>query len=132
DGIAILYRAPHSYTGQEVLELQGHGGPLVLRMLQARCLQAGRALGARLAEPGEFTLRAFLHDRIDLAQAEAVAALIDASTATACGSLWSGRPTSASRACSMRWPGRTWRSSPPIREPRETGSSAASTSAGWC
>ena len=83
DGIAILYRAPHSYTGQEVLELQGHGGPLVLRMLQARCLEAGRALGARLAEPGEFTLRAFLNDRIDLAQAEAVADLIDASTEAA-------------------------------------------------
>ncbi len=83
DGIAILYRAPHSYTGQDVLELQGHGGPLVLRMLQARCLEAGRALGARLAEPGEFTLRAFLNDRIDLAQAEAVADLIDASTEAA-------------------------------------------------
>jgi tRNA modification GTPase len=83
DGIAILYRAPHSYTGQDVLELQGHGGPLVQRMLQARCLEAGRALGARLAEPGEFTLRAFLNDRIDLAQAEAVADLIDASTEAA-------------------------------------------------
>src|SRR6267143_2101253 len=83
DGIAILYRAPYSYTGQDVLELQGHGGPLVQRMLQARCLEAGRALGARLAEPGEFTLRAFLNDRIDLAQAEAVADLIDASTEAA-------------------------------------------------
>src|SRR5690242_20613113 len=55
DGIAILYRAPHSYTGQDVLELQGHGGPTVQRMLLARCLEAGRAIGARLAEPGEFT-----------------------------------------------------------------------------
>jgi len=80
DGIAILYRAPHSYTGQDVLELQGHGGPTVQRMLLARCLEAGRAIGARLAEPGEFTRRAFLNDRLDLAQAEAVADLIDAST----------------------------------------------------
>ena len=83
DGIAILYRAPHSYTGQDVLELQGHGGPTVQRMLLARCLEAGRAIGARLAEPGEFTRRAFLNDRIDLAQAEAVADLIDASTEAA-------------------------------------------------
>jgi len=83
DGIAILYRAPHSYTGQDVLELQGHGGPTVQRMLLARCLEAGRAIGARLAEPGEFTRRAFLNDRLDLAQAEAVADLIDASTEAA-------------------------------------------------
>jgi tRNA modification GTPase len=83
DGIAILYRAPHSYTGQNVLELQGHGGPTVQRMLLARCLEAGRAIGARLAEPGEFTRRAFLNDRLDLAQAEAVADLIDASTEAA-------------------------------------------------
>jgi len=83
EGIAILYRAPHSYTGQDVLELQGHGGPTVLRMLLARCLEAGRSIGARLAEPGEFTRRAFLNDRLDLAQAEAVADLIDASTEAA-------------------------------------------------
>jgi tRNA modification GTPase len=83
DGIAILYRAPHSYTGQDVLELQGHGGPTVQRMLLARCLEAGRSIGARLAEPGEFTRRAFLNDRLDLAQAEAVADLIDASTEAA-------------------------------------------------
>jgi tRNA modification GTPase len=83
DGIAILYRAPRSYTGEDVLELQGHGGPTVLRMLLARCLEAGRPIGARLAEPGEFTRRAFLNDRIDLAQAEAVADLIDASTEAA-------------------------------------------------
>jgi len=83
EGIAILYRAPHSYTGQDVLELQGHGGPTVLRMLLARCLEAGRGIGARLAEPGEFTRRAFLNDRLDLAQAEAVADLIDASTEAA-------------------------------------------------
>jgi len=83
DGIVILYRAPNSYTGQDVLELQGHGGPTVQRMLLARCLDAGRAIGARLAQPGEFTRRAFLNDRIDLAQAEAVADLIDASTEAA-------------------------------------------------
>jgi tRNA modification GTPase len=83
EGIAILYRAPQSYTGQDVLELQGHGGPTVLRMLLARCLEAGRGVGARLAEPGEFTRRAFLNDRLDLAQAEAVADLIDASTEAA-------------------------------------------------
>jgi tRNA modification GTPase len=83
EGIAILYRAPRSYTGQDVLELQGHGGPTVLRMLLARCLEAGRSIGARLAEPGEFTRRAFLNDRLDLAQAEAVADLIDASTEAA-------------------------------------------------
>ncbi len=83
EGIAILYRAPQSYTGHDVLELQGHGGPTVLRMLLARCLEAGRDIGARLAEPGEFTRRAFLNDRLDLAQAEAVADLIDASTEAA-------------------------------------------------
>jgi tRNA modification GTPase len=82
-GIALVFAAPHSYTGQQVLELQGHGGPVVLQMLVARCLEAGRSIGLRLAEPGEFTRRAFLADRIDLAQAEAVADLIDASTETA-------------------------------------------------
>ncbi len=79
-GIALYFPAPHSYTGEQVLEMQGHGGPVVLRMLVARCLQAGRAIGLRIAEPGEFTRRAFLNDRLDLAQAEAVADLIDAST----------------------------------------------------
>jgi tRNA modification GTPase len=66
-----------------VLELQGHGGAVVLQMLLQRCLQAGAALGLRLAQPGEFTQRAFLNDKIDLAQAEAVADLIDASTEAA-------------------------------------------------
>ena len=75
-----LFPAPHSYTGENVLELQGHGGPVVLRMLLARCLQAGRTIGLRIAEPGEFTQRAFLNDQLDLAQAEAVADLIDATT----------------------------------------------------
>ena len=79
-GIALYFPAPQSYTGENVLELQGHGGPVVLRMLLARCLQAGRAIGLRIAQPGEFTQRAFLNDRLDLAQAEAVADLIDATT----------------------------------------------------
>jgi tRNA modification GTPase len=82
-GLALLFPAPHSYTGETVLELQGHGGPVVLRLLLARCLEAGRSIGVRIAEPGEFTRRAFLHDRLDLAQAEAVADLIDAGTAAA-------------------------------------------------
>ena len=79
-GIALYFPAPHSYTGESVLELQGHGGPVVLRMLLARCLQAGRTIGLRIAQPGEFTQRAFLNDRLDLAQAEAVADLIDSTT----------------------------------------------------
>ncbi|HVS26912.1 MAG TPA: tRNA uridine-5-carboxymethylaminomethyl(34) synthesis GTPase MnmE [Burkholderiales bacterium] len=78
-GIALYYPAPHSYTGEDVLELQGHGGPAVLQLLLRRCL----ALGARLAEPGEFTRRAFLNDKLDLAQAESVADLIEATTAEA-------------------------------------------------
>ena len=83
EGIAIYFRAPHSYTGEDVLELQGHGGPAVLRRVLESCLAAGRDLGVRLAEPGEFTRRAFLNDRMDLAQAEAVADLIDASSVAA-------------------------------------------------
>jgi len=82
-GIALLFPAPHSYTGEDVLELQAHGGPVVLQLLLRRCLEAGRPIGLRLAEPGEFTRRAFLNDRLDLAQAEAVADLIDASTEAA-------------------------------------------------
>ena len=78
-GLALYFSAPHSYTGEHVLELHGHGGPAVLRLLLARCLE----LGARLAQPGEFTQRAFLNGKLDLAQAEAVADLIDAATATA-------------------------------------------------
>ncbi len=80
DGLALLFEAPHSYTGEHVLELHGHGGPVVLRLLLERCLEAGRSIGLRIAQPGEFTQRAFLNDRMDLAQAEAVADLIDAST----------------------------------------------------
>ncbi len=82
-GLALLFPAPHSYTGETVLELQGHGGPVVMRALLARCLEAGKTIGLRIAEPGEFTRRAYLNDRLDLAQAEAVADLIDAGTAAA-------------------------------------------------
>lgn len=78
-GLALYFPAPHSFTGEDVLELQGHGGPVVLKMLQARCVE----LGARLAEPGEFTRRAFLNDKLDLAQAESVADLIDATSEAA-------------------------------------------------
>jgi tRNA modification GTPase len=79
DGLALYFPAPHSYTGEEVLELQGHGGPVVMQMLLKRCLE----LGARLAEPGEFTRRAFLNDKLDLAQAESVADLIEAASDSA-------------------------------------------------
>ena len=82
-GLALLFPAPHSYTGEHVLELQAHGGPVVLQLLLARCMEAGRELGIRLAEPGEFTQRAFLNGKLDLAQAEAVSDLIDASTEAA-------------------------------------------------
>jgi tRNA modification GTPase len=78
-GIALVFAAPHSYTGEDVLELQGHGGPVVMQQLLQRCVE----LGARLAQPGEFTQRAFLNDRLDLAQAESVADLIDASSVEA-------------------------------------------------
>lgn len=78
-GIAIFFPAPHSYTGEDVLELQGHGGTAVLQLLLQRCLE----LGARLAHPGEFTQRAYLNDKLDLAQAESVADLIEASTSQA-------------------------------------------------
>jgi tRNA modification GTPase len=78
-GIAIYYPMPHSYTGEDVLELQAHGGTALMQLLLARCLE----LGARQAEPGEFTRRAYLNDKIDLAQAEAVADVISAATAEA-------------------------------------------------
>lgn len=78
-GIALHFPAPHSYTGEDVLELQGHGGPAVLQLLLKRCL----GLGARLAQPGEFTRRAFLNNKLDLAQAESVADLINANTTEA-------------------------------------------------
>lgn len=82
-GIVLYFQAPQSYTGEEVLELHGHGGPIVLQILQERCLEAGKHMGLRLAEPGEFTRRAFMNDKLDLAQAEAVADLIDATTEAA-------------------------------------------------
>ncbi|WP_374277254.1 tRNA uridine-5-carboxymethylaminomethyl(34) synthesis GTPase MnmE [Azonexus sp.] len=78
-GLLLYFPGPNSFTGEDVLELQGHGGPVVMQMLLARCLD----LGARLAEPGEFSRRAFLNGKMDLAQAEAVADLIDAATASA-------------------------------------------------
>ena len=78
-GLLLYFPAPHSFTGEDVLELHGHGGTVVLNLLLARCLD----LGARLAEPGEFTRRAFLNGKLDLAQAEAVIDLIDASTTAA-------------------------------------------------
>jgi tRNA modification GTPase len=91
-GLALYFVAPHSFTGEDVLELQAHGGPVVLQLLLARCLQAGAEAGPggaprlahlRVALPGEFSERAFLNDKIDLAQAEAIADLIDASTEAA-------------------------------------------------
>jgi tRNA modification GTPase len=92
-GLALFFPAPNSYTGEDVLELQAHGGPVVLQLLLARCLDAaaqtdatsGRAIAPhlRIAQPGEFTLRAFLNGKLDLAQAEAVADLIDANTEAA-------------------------------------------------
>jgi tRNA modification GTPase len=92
-GLAIFFPGPHSYTGEDVLELQAHGGPVVLQLLIARCIElaesvnphTGKVLlqGLRLAQAGEFTRRAFLNEKIDLAQAEAIADLIDASTSAA-------------------------------------------------
>ena len=92
-GLAIHFPAPHSFTGEDVLELQAHGGPVVLQLLVQRCLQAAAQVnavtgkpalaGLRVAQPGEFSERAFLNDKIDLAQAEAIADLIDASTEAA-------------------------------------------------
>ena len=78
-GLALYFPRPHSYTGEDVVEWHGHGGPAVMRLLLARCVE----LGARLAEPGEFTKRAFLNGKLDLAQAESVADVIEAATATA-------------------------------------------------
>ena len=92
-GLALHFPAPHSFTGEDVLELQAHGGPVVLQLLVQRCLQAAATVdpatgkpvlaGLRVAQPGEFSERAFLNDKIDLTQAEAIADLIDASTEAA-------------------------------------------------
>lgn len=76
DGIALYFPAPHSFTGEHVLELQGHGGRVILDMVVRRCLE----LGAEPAKPGEFSERAFHNDKLDLAQAEAIADLIDSSS----------------------------------------------------
>jgi tRNA modification GTPase len=76
--LAIYFSAPHSFTGEDVLELQCHGGPQLLDLVVQRCLQLGQGAGLAIAEPGEFSLRAFLNEKIDLAQAEAIADLIDA------------------------------------------------------
>src|SRR5258706_10567614 len=81
-GLALYFPAPASYTGETVFELHGHGGPSVLRLILARCVE----LGARIAEPGEFTKRAFLNGKLDLAQAERLADLINAGTAASPGS----------------------------------------------
>lgn len=92
-GLALFFPAPHSFTGEDVLELQAHGGPVVLQLLLSRCLQVAAHIhsttqqpllaGMRIAQPGEFTERAFLNNKIDLTQAEAIADLIDASTEAA-------------------------------------------------
>ena len=79
EGLMLFFPGPHSFTGEDVLELQGHGGPVVMDMLLQRCI----GLGVRLARPGEFSERAFLNDKLDLAQAEAIADLIEASSAQA-------------------------------------------------
>ena len=76
EGLVIAFPAPHSFTGEDVVELQGHGGPVILDMLVAACIAAG----ARQARAGEFSQRAFLNDKMDLTQAEAIADLIDAGT----------------------------------------------------
>ncbi|NDY82431.1 tRNA uridine-5-carboxymethylaminomethyl(34) synthesis GTPase MnmE [Orrella sp. NBD-18] len=82
-GIALYFQNPNSYTGEDILELQGHGGPAVMQQLLRRCLAVGTEFDLRLADPGEFTQRAFLNNKIDLAQAEAVADLIDATSEAA-------------------------------------------------
>ncbi|HCJ27970.1 MAG TPA: tRNA uridine-5-carboxymethylaminomethyl(34) synthesis GTPase MnmE, partial [Pseudomonas sp.] len=79
EGLMLFFPGPHSFTGEDVLELQGHGGPVVMDMLLQRCVE----LGVRLARPGEFSERSFLNDKLDLAQAEAIADLIEASSAQA-------------------------------------------------
>jgi tRNA modification GTPase len=93
-GLALFFPGPHSFTGEDVLELQAHGGPVVLQLLVARCIALANSVqtegdsgvllpGLRIAEAGEFTQRAFLNNKLDLAQAEAIADLIDASTEAA-------------------------------------------------
>lgn len=81
--LAIYFAAPASFTGEDVLELQCHGGPQLLELVMKRCLELGKDQGLVIAEPGEFSLRAYLNNKIDLAQAEAIADLIDAQSAAA-------------------------------------------------
>jgi len=81
--IAIYFVAPASFTGEDVLELQCHGGPQLLELVMKRCLELGKDDGLVIADPGEFTLRAYLNNKIDLAQAEAIADLIDAQSEAA-------------------------------------------------
>ena len=81
--IAIYFAAPASFTGEDVLELQCHGGPQLLELVMKRCLELGKDQGLAIAEPGEFSLRAYLNNKIDLAQAEAIADLIDAQSEAA-------------------------------------------------
>jgi tRNA modification GTPase len=81
--LAIYFVAPASFTGEDVLELQCHGGPHLLELVMKRCLEHGRDEGLVIAEPGEFTLRAYLNNKVDLAQAEAIADLIDAQSEAA-------------------------------------------------
>ena len=98
DGIALYFPAPDSFTGESVLELQGHGGPVVMGMI----VDAAVELGARQAEPGEFTRRAFLNDKLDLAQAEAIADLISSGTEHGPWTRW---PSSSSAcACTSKRP----------------------------
>ena len=81
--VAIYFAAPASFTGEDVLELQCHGGPQLLELVMRRCLELGKEAGLVIAEPGEFTLRAYLNNKVDLAQAEAIADLIDAQSEAA-------------------------------------------------
>ena len=81
--LAIYFVAPASFTGEDILELQCHGGPHLLELVMQRCLELGKDIGLEIAEPGEFSLRAYLNNKIDLAQAEAIADLIDAQSEAA-------------------------------------------------
>jgi tRNA modification GTPase len=82
-GLALFFNSPNSYTGEDVLELQGHGGSAVLKRLLERVIEVGKTEGIRLAQPGEFSLRAFLNNKIDLTQAEAIADIVDATSVAA-------------------------------------------------
>ena len=94
EGIALFFPNPHSFTGEDVLELQGHGGPVILDLLLKRVLEIANV---RIAKPGEFSERAFLNDKLDLAQAEAIADLIDASSEQAAKSAKIGRASCRER-----------------------------------